>query len=59
MYVLFTCLYIKEVDETWTWDVLFTDVSSDMMTEWFPDPEPSSPSVKENIRFSTLSMPLF
>jgi len=30
---------IKELDETWSWDVLFTDVSSDMMTEWFPEVE--------------------
>ncbi|XP_023333271.1 intraflagellar transport protein 43 homolog [Eurytemora carolleeae] len=30
---------VKEVDETWSWDILFTDVSSDMLTEWFPETE--------------------
>eukprot|EP00092_Neocalanus_flemingeri_P006648 GFUD01007174.1.p1 GENE.GFUD01007174.1~~GFUD01007174.1.p1 ORF type:complete len:218 (-),score=74.30 GFUD01007174.1:36-689(-) len=27
---------LKEPDETWTWDMLFTDVSSELQSEWFP-----------------------
>ena len=27
---------LKEPDETWSWDKLFADVSSQMQSEWFP-----------------------
>ena len=27
---------LKEQDETWSWDKLFADVSSQMQSEWFP-----------------------
>merc|ERR1712130_201196 len=30
---------LKEPDETWTWDMLFTDVSSQLQAEWFPETE--------------------
>jgi hypothetical protein len=30
---------VQEPDETWNWDILFTDVSSELMTEWFPETE--------------------
>ncbi|XP_039276868.1 intraflagellar transport protein 43 homolog isoform X1 [Nilaparvata lugens] len=26
--------HVKEVDSTWTWDLLFTEVASDLRTEW-------------------------
>ena len=28
---------LKEPDEPWTWDMLFTDVSSELQSEWFPE----------------------
>ena len=28
---------LKESDEVWSWDMLFTDVSSEMQSEWFPE----------------------
>jgi len=30
---------LKEADEQWTWDTLFTDVSSELQSEWFPETE--------------------
>ena len=30
---------LKEPDDCWAWDKLFTDVSSEMQTEWFPTNE--------------------
>ena len=27
---------LKEQDETWSWEKLFADVSSQMQSEWFP-----------------------
>lgn len=30
---------IKEADEVWSWDLLFTDVSSELQSEWFPEVE--------------------
>ena len=28
---------LKEPDEVWSWDMLFTDVSSELQSEWFPE----------------------
>merc|ERR1712080_57234 len=30
---------LKEADEAWSWDLLFTDVSSELQSEWFPEVE--------------------
>ena len=35
---------LKEPDEVWTWEMLFTDVSSELQSEWFPEVEESKPS---------------
>jgi len=35
---------LREQDETWTWDTLFAEVSSQMQSEWFP----ASEAVNEN-----------
>jgi len=32
---------LKEADEVWTWDLLFTDVSSSLQCEWFPEVDTS------------------
>ena len=29
----------QEADEVWTWDLLFTDVSSELQSEWSPEVE--------------------
>lgn len=40
---------LKEPDETWTWDKLFADVSSQLQSEWFPTHEDADNNiVKEN-----------
>ena len=31
--------YISSPDTTWTWDVIFAEVSGDLQKEWFPDQE--------------------
>ena len=30
---------LKERDETWTWDVLFAELTKELQKEWFPDEE--------------------
>ena len=34
-----TTHYISSPDTTWTWDVIFAEVSGDLQKEWFPDQE--------------------
>ena len=33
------CCVVQEADEPWSWDILFTDVSSELTAEWFPETE--------------------
>merc|ERR1719225_334687 len=41
---------LKEPDETWTWDMLFTDVSSQLQAEWFPETETEEKTSQPNER---------
>ena len=41
---------LKEPDETWTWDMLFTDVSSQLQAEWFPETETEEKSSQPSER---------
>jgi intraflagellar transport protein 43 len=41
---------LKEADEEWTWDMLFTDVSSELQAEWFPEAEEARPTVSQQDR---------
>jgi hypothetical protein len=35
------------IDDTWTWDVIFAEVSGDLQKEWFPDQEEAAEAQKE------------
>lgn len=39
---------LKEADEVWTWDLLFTDVSSELQTEWSPEVEEEKASTTKD-----------
>ena len=47
---------LKEPDEVWTWDMLFTDVSSELQSEWFPaeaeEQKPSGPQDRPYTAFN-------
>ena len=38
---------IVALDDTWTWDVIFAEVSGDLQKEWFPDQEEAAEAQKE------------
>ena len=30
---------LKEADESWQWETLFTEMAGSLQTEWFPEPQ--------------------
>jgi hypothetical protein len=34
-------------DDTWTWDIVFAEVSGDLQKEWFPDQEEPDLATKD------------
>ena len=46
---------LKEPDEVWTWDMLFTDVSSELQSEWFPEAEEQKPSGPQDRPYTALN----
>jgi len=41
---------VKEADEPWNWDVLFTDVSSTLTAEWFPEADKDIGESKSSVK---------
>lgn len=41
---------LKEIDEPWTWDVLFAEVTGDLQKEWFPEQEEQEKAAAANER---------